>query len=142
MSSFFDTVLTGRRHITPLRPPIGLRARRSVAFSLLNARSVKNKRLLIKDWVVDNSIDILALTETWVQPDNKDDHIIGELTPTGYSFCHSPRQTRGGGVGILIKDSFQNFHISRSTISTHPFQTFEFNLRICKLRLPCPEVFA
>lgn len=72
------TVLTGRRCVTPLRPPgpriqtlipgslsldletpIGLRAQRSV---VLNARSVKNKRLLIKDWVVDNNIDILALT--------------------------------------------------------------------------------
>ena len=47
-----------------LETPIGLRAQRSVAFSLLNARSVENKRLLIKDWVVDNNIDILALTET------------------------------------------------------------------------------
>ena len=56
------TVLTSRRYVTPLRPgpriqvfipvslsvdletPVGLRAQRSVAFSLLNARSVKNKR--------------------------------------------------------------------------------------------------
>ena len=94
-----------------------------MAFLPLNARSVKNKRLLIKDWVVDNNIDILALAETWLQPDNKDDHIIGDLTPTDYSFYHSPRQTRGGGVGILVKDGFD---ISRSTISTHQFQTFEF----------------
>ena len=82
-----------------------------MAFSLLNARSVKNKRLLIKDWVVDNNIDILVLTETWLQPDNKDDHIIGELTPTGYSFYHSPRQIRGGGVGIVNKGWFRHFQI-------------------------------
>ena len=73
------TVFTGRRYVTPLRPPgpriqalipvslsvdletpIGLRARRSVAFSLLNVRSVKNKRLLIKDWVVDNNMSLLV----------------------------------------------------------------------------------
>ena len=66
------TVLTGRRYVTPLRPgpriqalipvslsvdletPIGLRTQRSVFFSLLNARSVKNKRFLIKDWVIDH----------------------------------------------------------------------------------------
>ena len=106
-----------------LETPVGLRAQRSVAFSVLNARSLKNKCLLIKDWVVDTDIDILAFTETWLQPDNKDDHTIGDLTPTGYSFYHSPRQNRGGGVGILIKDGFD---ISRSTISTHQFQTFEF----------------
>ena len=114
-----------------------LELQRSVAFSLLNARSVKTKRLLIKDWVVDNNIDILALTETWLQPDNKDDRIIGELTPTGYSFYHSPRQTRGGGVGIFIKDGFD---ISRSTTATHQFQTFEF--MDMQIKPPCPEVFA
>ena len=149
-------MLIGRRCVTPLRPPgpriqtlipvslsvaletpTRLLTQRSVAFLLLNARSVKNKRLLIKDWVVDNNIDILALTETWLQPDNKDDHIICDLTPTGYSFYHSPRQTRGGGVGILIKDGFD---ISRSTISSHQFQTL--SLWICKLKPPCPEVFA
>ena len=48
---------------------------------------------------------------------------FSELTLTGYSVYHSFRQTRGGGVGILIKDGFD---ISRSTISTHQFQTFEF----------------
>ena len=48
---------------------------------------------------------------------------FSELTPIGYSVYHSLRQTRGGGVGILIKDGFD---ISRSTISTHQFQTFEF----------------
>ena len=106
-----------------LETPVGLRAQRSVAFSVLNARSLKNKCLLIKDWVVDTDIDILAFTETWLQPDNKDDHTIGDLTPTGYSFYHSPRQTRGGGVGILIKDGFD---ISTYAISTHQFQTFEF----------------
>ncbi|CAH3037176.1 unnamed protein product [Porites lobata] len=130
------TVLTGRRCVTPLRPPgpriqtfipvslsvdletpIGLRDQRSVAFSLLNARSVKNKHLLIKDWVVDNNIDILALTETCLQPDNKDDHIIGDLTPTGYSFYHSPRETRGGAytrqckvIKNLLSSSRSNYY--------------------------------
>ena len=37
---------------------------------LLNARSINNKSLIIKDVVVDNNIDILALTETWLRADS------------------------------------------------------------------------
>lgn len=36
----------------------------SFLFTLFNARSVRNKAMAIKDYVVDNNIDILALTET------------------------------------------------------------------------------
>ena len=55
---------------------------------------------------------------------------IGDLTPTGYSFQYKLRLTRGGGVSV----SFENgFDISKSTISSHQFQTFEF--MVCKLGL-------
>lgn len=33
---------------------------------LLNVRSVKNKAMIVKDYVVDNDIDIMALAETWL----------------------------------------------------------------------------
>ena len=70
-------------------------------FALFNARSVRNKRLLIKDYVVDNDVDIFALTETWLHSDNRDDQVIGDLIPVGYSFYHVPRQFgNGGGVSI------------------------------------------
>ena len=76
-------------------------------FALFNVRSVRNKRLLIKDYVVDNDVDIFALTETWLHPDNRDDQVIGDLIPVGYSFYHVPRQFgNGGGVGILVKNGF------------------------------------
>ena len=31
-----------------------------------NVRSVKNKAMIVKDYVVDNDIDIMALAETWL----------------------------------------------------------------------------
>ena len=105
-------------------PPAGLSTRSSVAFSLPNAQSVNKKCFIIKDYVVDNNIDILALTETWLQPKNVDDHIIGDLTPTGYSFHHIRRQTRGVGVGFDFLNQ-QFLHINSKHLS----------LWLCKLGL-------
>ena len=47
--------------------------------------------MIVKDYVVDNDIDIMALTETWLQPGNTDDVEVGTLCPTGYRFLHVPR---------------------------------------------------
>ena len=60
---------------------------------LLNARLVCNKTLVIKDFVVENAIDLLGITETWL-------HLKGD----GYRFVHTPRPVgTGGGVGFLYK---------------------------------------
>ena len=66
---------------------------------------------------------IFLLSETWLHPD-RDDQIIGDLTPDGYSFNHVPRQLgNGGGVSILIKNGL---HVKESTGRTHDFTSFEF----------------
>jgi len=79
---------------------------------------------IIKDYIVDNDIDIFALTETWLHPDDRDDQIIGDLTPDGYSLYRVPRQLgNGGGVGILIENGL---HVKESTERTRDFTSFEF----------------
>ena len=59
-------------------------------FCLLNTRSVNRKELSIKDYVSENDIDILAITETWLQ-ENNNDFSIAEMCPTGYQFHHVGR---------------------------------------------------
>ena len=83
-------------------------ATRPVNFCLLNARSVNNKTLIIKDFVAEHCIDLLAVTETWLQSENDNEFIIRDLCPTGYSFHHVPRSgpVRGGGVGLLFRSCF------------------------------------
>jgi len=100
-------------------------------FCLLNTRSVRNKAMIIKDYVVDNNIDVLALTETWLRPDNVDDVEIGILCPTGYRFYHVPRcHSKGGGVGVLFKDC-----LNINTILIERFQSFEImDVRLRSLR--------
>ena len=42
-------------------------------FALFNAKSVRNRAMAYKVYVVDKNIDILALTKTWLRPGNCDD---------------------------------------------------------------------
>ena len=68
-----------------------------------NTRSVNRKELFIKDYVSENDIDILAITETWLQ-ENNNDFSIAEMCPIRYQFHHVTRKnTRGGRFGLLLK---------------------------------------
>ena len=79
-------------------------------FALWNARSIKLKIPMLCDLIISNHLDIIALTETWLCGDERDNHPIADLTaslPT-HSFYHVPRTDRaGGGVGVCIKKSFK-----------------------------------
>ena len=46
----------------------------------------KRKTLSIKDLVVEQDIDCLAITETWLRSGDAD--VINEVCPSGYDFCH------------------------------------------------------
>ena len=88
--------------------------------SVMNARSVRNKTLIIKDFVVDNNVDVLAITETWLR--SGDDVIIGELIPAGYCLSECPRLGgAGGGVGLLYKKG-----IKMKTRLCDKFTSFEW----------------
>ena len=78
----------------------------ATSFGLLNARSVKqkDKPAEIHDLVADNELDILFITETWLQSNSIDELAIGDMTPNGYSLKHLPRPNRrGGGIGLIYR---------------------------------------
>jgi hypothetical protein len=114
-----NLIIVKRQQMQP--PPIRFKP---LDFTLLNVRSVKNKPHIIKDFVVDNDIDLLALTETWLRSGNTDQMIISELCPTGYSFVHLPRPSRGGGVGLLYNNRFKS--TKQSSDISFKFSSFEF----------------
>ena len=64
---------------------------------------------MIIEFLIEFSIDILIITETWLS--HKDCPLLSSLNIDPYSFSHLPRSlgTRGGGLGILYKSSL---HIS------------------------------
>lgn len=52
-----------------------------------NSRSVMNKAAIVKDFVIANNIDILCLTETWLNTyDGRDEHTVNEITSKGFLF--------------------------------------------------------
>ena len=80
---------------------------------------IRNKTLVIKDFVVDHAVDLLGITETWWHL-RGDDVTIGEFCPSGYRFVHTPRPVgTGGGVGLLYKQGF----CTKTRICQHSFRS-------------------
>jgi hypothetical protein len=115
----------------------------NIKLSLCNARSVLNKWDSIIDYIIENDLDILAITETWILPGNVNDHVLKDLPP-GYSLSHIPRQTRGGGVGIIYRDCLKP--LIQPQYSVTSFESIEalitidsFCLRLIVLYRPPPS---
>ena len=63
-----------------------------------------NKADFIIDYVADHDIDVLCITETWLQRDNTAS--VSAITPRGYLLEDVARSNhRGGGVGVLYRAS-------------------------------------
>ena len=93
----------------------------STKVGLLNARSVLNKSATIHEKVIDNGLELLAITETWLR--NGDENAVNELCGHGFKFVCENRPNakgkRGGGIGFVVKSN-----INLKTRS-HDFNTFE-----------------
>ena len=77
---------------------------RSLNGFLLNIRSIKNKSASFLEFVKDNNADLIAVTETWLRPEDTEGS-ISSITPPGYKFTHVPRNVKKGvGVGFFIKE--------------------------------------
>ncbi len=69
-------------------------------FCCLNAESVKNKTHSIKDYILEKNIQLCAITETWLKPDNVME--MGELKPNGYKLDPNHRlHNKAGGIAVL-----------------------------------------
>jgi hypothetical protein len=94
--------------------------RRILNLCLLNPCSICNKAADICDFTIDNKLDICVLTETWLRGNDRDNVIIEELKPPGYSVHHIARDGRGGGVAVLYRDC-----LSVTPSVPHKYSSFE-----------------
>ena len=100
-------------------------------FALINVRSIRNKALLVRDYM-----DVVAWTETWLGEDEMT--AVSELCGEDFTFVHQPRggARRGGGVGVLFRKTLQL--VSRADIDTHASETCRVilrNIRGCTMRV-------
>jgi exonuclease III len=106
-------------NIKPIKLPPSTKVDKVIDFCLYNVRSVVNKSLAIRDFIIDNDLDLIALTETWLTDDS--DHTIDQLTPEGYSIINVPREDKvGGGIALLYKSN-----LNIRSINSNTFNTFE-----------------
>ena len=76
--------------------------------ALLNVRSLKNKCDVVSEYISDHNIDILCLTESWINDNISDLLCLQSATPSGYSFISVPRKSgRGGGLVLIYKSSIR-----------------------------------
>ena len=69
---------------------------------LLNAQSLCNKALTVREHMLDYKADMMLLTGTWLKPSKS--AIVNELTPPGYNFIgECCNMKRGGRTGLLFK---------------------------------------
>ena len=88
---------------------------------LWNARSLSGKTASLSTPIVEQRLDIVFLTETWLKCQN--DPAISDLltSVTGFVFHHRPRtQRRSGGVADLIRSN-----IKVESTKAHSFKSFE-----------------
>ena len=74
-----------------------------ISLSHINARSVCNKSLELQNYIIERSIDLCAITETWLRPD--DQVSLADITPPRYKALSKPRlEGKGGGIALIHKD--------------------------------------
>ena len=101
----------------------------SISCSSMNVGSLKNKTSGVKNFIVDQNLDFLALTETWLFTDEERNSIYkAEMLPNNYNILHVPRANGqiGGGLAVVYKDEFAIKLIDSNLMGNNHFNQFEF----------------
>ncbi|KAJ3600805.1 hypothetical protein NHX12_031780 [Muraenolepis orangiensis] len=88
---------------------------------LLNVRSMAKKAPVILDIILQNNLDVLLTTETWLTPSNFES-VLQVACPPEHAFYHQSRDgRRGGGVAIQLRKSYRGKQIWFSNITTFEY---------------------
>ena len=95
-----------------------------------NVQSIKNKCAEVLQHISDYNADIVFLSETWMETEKND--VTAMIKESGFKMLHNRRLNRekltGGGVGIIVKSSFNS-----KQINCKPFSSFEHTIVRVKL---------
>ena len=84
--------------------------RQTLKCSYVNIQSLRNKTLEVREFINDNNLDILCVTETWLK--DSDSSVVNECCPSTHTFYGRQRQEkRGGGVGAFLAGSLKHVKI-------------------------------
>jgi hypothetical protein len=89
-----------------------------------NAESLTKKTTSIADFITDNGVDLLGITESWLNGDHRDDHPLADLGSSlpYFQVHHLPRtEKRGGGIFLL---SHKGIDVKENEVNQYP--SFEY----------------
>ena len=91
---------------------------------LFGTGSIKQKTAYIGELIINNGIDICAITETWLRGDHRDSHVIADLNNTlpNFQFHHIHRHNRTGGGVLVCRKKSINVRLN----DTGLFSSFEY----------------
>ena len=87
------------------------KCKQSLKFATYNVRSLGNKFSSVSEFITDNKLDLVAVTETWHL--SQDDVSVRRSIPPGYRIVDVPRahsvdtdpaRLRGGGIILYLRD--------------------------------------
>ena len=86
-----------------------------VHLATINTRSICNKINQFQHYILENSIDVCAVMETWLRED--DEYGLHEIPPQGFKIISKPRRDgrQGGGIALIYKENY--------TINDHKINT-------------------
>ena len=109
-----------------------------INFGVLNIRSVVHKAPSLHDIINYFQLDVIALTETWID-DDAPPAIKNDVAPDGYSVLHVHRaavlggSTRGGGLAVVHRNTLP---VRVHPLSTSTIAHTTYDRQIVKLVLP------
>src|SRR6201996_7136625 len=126
---YFSLLLSGDIQLNP-----GPFTSNFISFATLNIRSASfvtsglDKPAVLHDFILDNSLEIVLLTETWLSNDVPS-CVLNSLTPPNFSLLNQPRLTgRGGGLAVLHRSYFKISEIPSPTTSSFESLCFKLSL--------------
>ena len=90
---------------------------------MLIARSVCNKSAVIYNHIVESNLDVLCVTETWINNCNISGSLLSSLLPPNYNRAQHygrPFSMQVGGIAIIKHNS-----INPSLLKTENFSSFK-----------------
>ncbi|XP_041466267.1 uncharacterized protein LOC121416820 [Lytechinus variegatus] len=116
------------------RSHINSAGQESLTLCTVNFRSLRNKSAAVLDYVRDSKADLYAITETWLT--ENDAAVINDIVPPGYKFLHHPRACRrGGGTGLLYKDTIDVHEVKAGETKSFEFAVNNITFGSCQLRI-------
>ena len=97
--------------------------RHNVRLATTNIRSIREKTASLTDLIISKTIDILAVTETWLRPHDTAS-CIADISPPGYVFRHKP-QVEVVVLVFLFQNSFSGHFIWIYRPPGHPANFLE-----------------